>query len=87
MLAAWSGAPASVWAAALLLVPLGSTGRYQAEAISAGLFTSPVWQGQEADADCNDSSECVGYMCPKMLGLRKSRGTSEGQRVRHVLDL
>lgn len=67
-------------------IPWGNGGRYWAEAVDVELFTSPAWQGQEADADCNDSSEYVGYMCPKMLVLRKSRGNSKGQRVRHVLD-
>jgi len=43
-------------------------------AVDAELFTSLAWQGLEANADCNGSSECIGYFRPKMLVLTKSRG-------------
>ena len=96
MLGVQSSAPASVEggkvAVGLLLFclcqqfPWGNCGGCWPEGVNAELLTSPAWQGQEVNADCNGSSEYVSYFCPKMPVLTKSRGTSKGQRVRRVLD-
>lgn len=64
--------------------PWGNDEGYLPEAVNAELLTSP--HRQETNADCSGSSEYIGYFCPKMLVVTKSRGIPKGQRVRHALD-
>lgn len=64
--------------------PWGNDDGYWPDTVNAELLTPP--HRQEADADCSGSSEYIGYFCPKMLVVTKSRGIPKGQRVRHVLD-